>query len=263
MPQDQPWTDGAVGVSQAPIMPGNNFTYKFRAWPAGTHYWHSHMDGMQSAKGLRGPFIIKKKEDRNAAMYDEEKVIVLADEWQNPDVCLKLEGAMAGNDVCSDIEYASVNGQVALGDLQKFDKKYPYPLVDVEAGKCYRFRYIMMASNAENYIVRLAGHNMTLIALDGVDVEPIQITTLNMHIGERADVVVCADQKPGYYPMEMTYDCELEEAWQRAEHVLDTHSALPIAPTPHHHPLPPAPYPPPQTRAPSPRDTSSLPGSTL
>lgn len=114
---------------------------------------------------------------------------------------------MAGNDVCSDIEYASVNGQVALGDLQKFDKKYPYPLVDVEAGKCYRFRYIMMASNAENYIVRLAGHNMTLIALDGVDVEPIQITTLNMHIGERADVVVCADQKPGYYPMEMTYDC--------------------------------------------------------
>ena len=36
------------------------------------------MDGMQSAKGLRGPFIIKKKEDRNAAMYDEEKVIVLA-----------------------------------------------------------------------------------------------------------------------------------------------------------------------------------------
>jgi len=205
-PVDQPWTDGAVGVSQAPIMPGHNFTYKFRAWPAGTHYWHSHMDGMQSAKGLRGPFIIKKKEDRNAAMYDEEKVIVLADEWQNPDVCLKLEGAMAGNDVCSDIEYASVNGQVALGDLQKFDKKYPYPLVDVEAGKCYRFRYIMMASNAENYIVRLAGHNMTLIALDGVDVEPIQITTLNMHIGERADVVVCADQKPGYYPMEMTYD---------------------------------------------------------
>ena len=66
-----------------------------------------------------------------------------------------------------------------------------------------------IASNAENYIVRLAGHNMTLIALDGVDVEPIQITTLNMHIGERADVIVCADQKPGYYPMEMTYDCTL------------------------------------------------------
>merc|ERR1711968_263093 len=73
-PFETPWTDGTVGVSQAGIRPGENFTYEFRAWPAGTHYWHSHMDGMQSAKGVRGPFIIKKKEDRNAAMYDEEKV---------------------------------------------------------------------------------------------------------------------------------------------------------------------------------------------
>ena len=80
------------------------------------------------------------------------------DEWQNPDVCLKLEGAMAGNDVCSDIEYASVNGQVALGDLQKFDKKYPYPLVDVEAGKCYRFRYIMMASRKNIMMPMVSDH---------------------------------------------------------------------------------------------------------
>ena len=47
-PYETPWTDGAVGVSQAPILPGNNFSYVFKAWPAGTHYWHSHMDGMQS-----------------------------------------------------------------------------------------------------------------------------------------------------------------------------------------------------------------------
>ena len=27
-----------------------------------------------------------------------------------------------------------------------------------------------------------------------------------MHIGERADVIMCADQDPGYYPIELTYD---------------------------------------------------------
>ena len=27
-----------------------------------------------------------------------------------------------------------------------------------------------------------------------------------MHIGERADVIVCADQEPGYYPIELHYD---------------------------------------------------------
>ena len=211
-PFETPWTDGTVGVSQAAIGPGENFTYTFRAWPAGTHYWHSHMDGMQSAKGLRGAFIVKERDLRAYPAYDEDRIIFLADEWQNPDVCLKLEGAMAGNDVCSDIDYASVNGQVAWGDLQvahapKADlKRYPYPLVSVDAGKCYRVRFIMAASNAENYIVAIAGHNMTLVALDGVPVRPLQITSLNLHIGERADVVLCADQAPGYYPMELTYD---------------------------------------------------------
>ena len=85
-------------------------------------------------------------------------------------------------------------------------KSYPFPLVDVEKGKCYRLRLIMMASNAENYVFSIAGHNMTLIALDGEPVQPLAVTQVNMHIGERADVVICADQEPGYYPIEMTYD---------------------------------------------------------
>ena len=33
----------------------------------------------------------------------------------------------------------------------------------------------------ENYILRLAGHNMTLVALDGVEVDPIMVLTLNMY----------------------------------------------------------------------------------
>lgn len=206
-PYETPWTDGALGLTQAGIAPGANFTYKFRAWPAGTHYYHSHMDGMQSAKGLRGAFVVKKRQEGpQMPAYDEEQLVVLADEWRDPDVCLALEGAMAGNDVCSDIDFGSMNGQVATGNLQKFDERYPYPLLTVQPGKCYRFRMIMMASNAENYIVTMAGHNMTLVALDGVDVEPIMVTSINMHIGERADVIVCADQKPGFYPVEMNYD---------------------------------------------------------
>lgn len=212
-PFETPWTDGAVGVTQAPILPGKNFTYTFKAWPAGTHYWHSHMDGMQSAKGMRGSFIVKKRNDtlEQRFNYTEERVLVLSDEWRDPDVCLKLEGAMAGNDVCSDVEYASLNGRVATGNLQRYNKKYPYPLVELEKGKCYRLRIIAMMSNVENYILRLAGHNMTLVALDGVEVDPIMVSTLNMHIGERADVIVCADQAPGYYPLEMLYDyaCDL------------------------------------------------------
>lgn len=205
-PFETPWEDGTYGVSMAPIQPGHNYTYEFRAWPAGTHYWHSHMDGFQSAKGMRGPFIVRKQNDPFEFMYDEEKIVILADEWQDPAVCLALEGAMPGNDVCSDIDWASVNGEIATGQYQKFNKKYPYPLIDIEKGKCYRMRIIMMASNAENYIVRMAGHGMTLLTLDGEEVQPLNISSINMHIGERADVVVCADQDPGYYQVELDYD---------------------------------------------------------
>merc|ERR1719411_2605785 len=87
---------------------------------------------MQSAKGMRGAFIVRRPKGLDPMMdlYDEERLVIMADEWQDPDVCLKLEGAMAGNDVCSDIDWASVNGQIATGQYQKFDKKYPYPLID-------------------------------------------------------------------------------------------------------------------------------------
>lgn len=207
-PYETPWTDGANGVSQYAIQPGKNFTYTFKAWPVGTHYWHAHMDDMQSAKGCRGAFIVKEKNiPEYIPHYDEERILILSDEWRDPDVCLKLEGAIPGNDVCSDIDYASVNGQIAWGNLQKPNlKHYPYPFIEIQQNICYRIRIIMMASNAENYIVRFSGHNTTLIALDGQMVQPIEITSINMHIGERADVILCGDQDPGYYSIEMEYD---------------------------------------------------------
>merc|ERR1719399_748601 len=55
---------------------------------------------------------------------------------------------------------------------------------------------------------------MTLIAVDGADVVPQVVTQFNLHAGERADIIVCADQKPGNYLMTAQYDlaCFLEKA---------------------------------------------------
>ena len=38
-----PYMDGARSVTQGPIGPGENSTYRFSACPPGTHYYHSHM----------------------------------------------------------------------------------------------------------------------------------------------------------------------------------------------------------------------------
>lgn len=199
-----PYMDGARSVTQAPILPGQNFTYRFLAWPPGTHYYHSHMDAVQGARGIRGPFIIQRAKDpvKKEFAYDEDLVVFMSDEWKDPSSCLKLEGAMPGNDVCADIRHGSFNGQYGNGT-----NKFPYPLIKVKKGKCYRMRWIMAGSNTENFQISVAGHNMTMVTIDGAyDVKPIQVKRFNLHLGERVDVIMCADQEPGNYLIHAQYD---------------------------------------------------------
>lgn len=58
---DAAWADGVDAVTQRPIPPGETFRYKFKAEPAGTLWYHSHV-GMQFADGLRGPLIVAVRE---------------------------------------------------------------------------------------------------------------------------------------------------------------------------------------------------------
>ncbi|KAL8642498.1 MAG: hypothetical protein Q9228_000816 [Teloschistes exilis] len=49
-----PWADGVPGVSQKPIDPGQTYVYRFKAYPAGTYWYHSHsratlLDGLYGA----------------------------------------------------------------------------------------------------------------------------------------------------------------------------------------------------------------------
>jgi len=196
-----PYMDGSRGVSQAGILPGSNFTYRFTAINPGEHYYHAHMDSVQASKGLKGPILIHDPEDLYRNDYDEDLLIMLSDEWRNPEVCLRLEGAMPGNDVCADIRWGSVNGQYGNGS-----KAYPFPIVEVEKGKCYRVHYIMFGANTENFVVDIKGHNQTLISLDGVPVQPLKVNAINMHLGERASTILCADQEPGNYLITLDYD---------------------------------------------------------
>lgn len=202
-----PWEDGPVTVTQAPILPGQNYTYRFLAYPPGTHYWHSHMDAMQMARGVRGPIVVHAQKDPFKDLYDEEKVVCVSDEWENPEVCLMVEGAIPGNPVCREIDIATINGHYGNGT-----DEYPYPLIEVEKGKCYRLRWLNMGSNAQNYITTIAGHNLTLLAIDSYDVKPINVSAFNVHVGERYDLILCADQPVGTYLINMTYDlaCPLQ-----------------------------------------------------
>ena len=101
------------------------------------------MDAVQGARGIRGAFIIERADDpvKEAFDYDDDLVVFVSDEWKDPSVCLKIEGAMPGNDVCADIRHGSFNGVYGNGS-----KHFPFPLLEVEAGKCYRTRWMLAGS---------------------------------------------------------------------------------------------------------------------
>nr|QDK64758.1 AshL [Aschersonia paraphysata] len=89
-----PWSDGVLGLSQKPILPGESFVYKFKASPPGTHWYHSH-ERMTLVDGLHGAIFIRPKanmtdlwsrisddpkdiEEMNHAVLDP-KLLVLSD----------------------------------------------------------------------------------------------------------------------------------------------------------------------------------------
>jgi iron transport multicopper oxidase len=72
-------------------------------------------------------------------------------------------------------------------------------------------RFIGTGGNALNWQIKFAGHNLTIIAIDGQDIEPLPVKEFNLHTGERYDAIMCANQEPGNYLINATYDiaCEL------------------------------------------------------
>src|SRR6478735_9142993 len=75
----RPEMDGVAGLSQAPVEPGQSFTYEFVAKPPGTRWYHSHTDpAIQVPMGLYGPLIIDPAS--TSERFDREYTLMLA-EW--------------------------------------------------------------------------------------------------------------------------------------------------------------------------------------
>ena len=61
----------------------------------------------------------------------------------------------------------------------------------ITPGKTYRLRIINVSNMGSNYI-QFQGHNVTVIAVDGVNVEPVTTSTLYINTAQRMDVLLTA-----------------------------------------------------------------------
>ena len=201
--------DGVPGVSFPGIKPGETFTYEFPIRQNGTYWWHSH-SGLQEQAGHYGPIIIEsaKPDDR----YDRDYIVLLSEftpvhpheimrklkvgeHYYNRQMLSATEGKLSGAerrmwggmrmnprdiaDVSGSTYTYLVNGHGPADDLQ----------LEFKPGERIRLR-IINGSAMTFFNVRIPGVPMTVIAADGIDVDPVTVDEFQIGVAETYDVIV-------------------------------------------------------------------------
>ncbi|UER54292.1 multicopper oxidase family protein [Kineosporiaceae bacterium SCSIO 59966] len=211
--------DGVPGLTQDPVAAAGTFDYAFVVPHPGTFFFHPHV-GVQLDTGLYAPLVVEDPDEPGE--YDQDVVLVL-DDWthgwgDDPEQILdrmRREGMPMG-----DMEMGGMDhGGMSMGDAMPStrqplgtdtgDVAYPAHLVagrlpqapfTVESapGRRIRFRIVNAGSDTA-YRFAVGGHRLTVTHTDGFAVQPVEVDTLILGMGERYDVVVTAGD--GAFPI--------------------------------------------------------------
>ncbi|MFT5470961.1 MAG: CopA family copper-resistance protein [Verrucomicrobiales bacterium] len=202
--------DGVPNVTYPPIEPGETFTYRFPLRHSGTYWYHSH-SRLQEQRGVYGSIVITPKGGPDHAV-DRDEVVLLSD-WADEDAhqvmrTLKRGSEWYGIRKNSAQSLAGAMQRGKLGDffsreLQRMpamdisDVYYdrflangqPDSTLSAAAGETVRLR-IIDGSATSFFFVEFAGGPMTIVAADGLPVEPIKENRFLIGVAETYDVLV-------------------------------------------------------------------------
>ncbi|CAG5088735.1 Similar to lcc2: Laccase-2 (Botryotinia fuckeliana) [Cotesia congregata] len=198
---DTPFMDGVPFITQCPILPHNNFVYKFNASPAGTHIWHSHI-GFEEADGLYGSLIVRKPNDPLNKYYDNDLAehVMTIWHWYEMSTVYKLATVLH--------RYSKVYGYSFLINGLSSKAKYisqntsyetPKEIFHVNEGKKYRFRVMFNSPIYCPVQVSVDNHQLLVIASESGVFEPVLVDSFFINAGERYDFVLYANQRPDNY----------------------------------------------------------------
>ncbi|KZV69698.1 multicopper oxidase [Peniophora sp. CONT] len=182
------WADGPSQINQCPIIPKEDFDYKFKVPDqAGTFWYHSHYRN-QYCDGLRGPLVVYDNNDPQKSLYDVDNdatVITLGD-WYHY-LSTQAPGVPAPNTTLINGKGRYAGGPAA-----------PLSVVNVQAGKRYRFRLVSISCDT-NFIFSIDGHNFSVIEADGVSHHPVPVDSVQIFAAQRYSLVMAANQPVSNY----------------------------------------------------------------
>jgi FtsP/CotA-like multicopper oxidase with cupredoxin domain len=214
--------DGVPGISFKGIPPGETFVYRFKVRQSGTFWYHSH-SGMQEQTGMYGAIIIDPA-GADPIRADRDYVVQLAD-WTDEDPMrvvhkLKTHSDYYNFNQPTAVEFfrdASKEGLSAAINKRKMWQQMrmnPTDLADVSA---YTYTYLMNGTTPAGnwsglfrpgervrlrfinagamtfFDVRIPGLKMSVVQIDGQNVEPITVDEFRFGPGEVCDVIVTPD----------------------------------------------------------------------
>jgi len=205
--------DGVPGVSFPGIRPGETFRYTFPVRQTGTYWWHSH-SGLQEQAGHYGPIVIEGEHAHHMPdpRYDRDYVVLLSEFTpRHPhDIARMLH---VGEHYFNRQMMTVGSGEMSLEDRLMWGamRMNPRDISDVtgatytflvnghgpadnleflfEPGERVRLR-IINGSAMTFFNVRIPGVEMTVIAADGQEVDPVPVDEFQIGVAETYDVIV-------------------------------------------------------------------------
>ncbi|MCF6356012.1 MAG: copper resistance system multicopper oxidase [Candidatus Polarisedimenticolaceae bacterium] len=211
--------DGVPGISFSGIAPGETFTYRFKVQQSGTYWYHSH-SGFQEQTGMYGAIIVDPAEGETIRA-DRDYIVQLSD-WTDEDpmaVFTKLKkqsdyynfNEPTAVDFFRDVADKGFNTALSKRRMWNQMRMTPTDLADISGytytflmngatpaanwtglfnpGERVRLRFI--SSGTQSFFdVRIPGLKMTVVQVDGQNVEPVTVDEFRFGPGETYDVIV-------------------------------------------------------------------------
>ena len=167
---------------QAPVEPGESFTYRFVVPEAGTFWYHPHVrSNEQVEKGLYGALVVHDPAD---PVYDAERVMVVDD--------ILLDG----DRIADFLAYHPEIMHGRYGNVLLTNGRADEVVAQGAQGRVERWRIINTA-NARTMALSLSGASFKVVGTDGGRLaEPYQTDRLQMAVGQRYDIEVTLEE-PG------------------------------------------------------------------
>ncbi len=219
--------DGVPGVTYKGIAPNSTFEYNYPVKQSGTYWYHSH-SGLQEQLGHYGPLIVEPAEPEPFD-YDRDYVVMLSDwTFEDPHEVFRHLKVAEGyynyqkrtvEDLLEDIQTKGwaqtmrerqMWGEMRMSSRDLLDvtgSTYTYLINGrspndnwtglFKPGEKVRLR-VINGSAMSFFDVRIPGLKMTVVQVDGQNVEPVPIDEFRIGVAEIYDVIVEPKDQQAY-----------------------------------------------------------------